>query len=136
MNQEMDNLNSKMDEMRDEIKVFENIDAMKSRADHEKRMFASRRKGLKKRRDALKVALKVQAEDLEKKRKSPQEMEKIAELETLEKKLKAMEDNLFVMKEFVSEKGAETNVAPLRDEVRGLGYEINSMLIVMQQKAA
>ena len=53
-----------------------------------------------------------------------------------EKKLRAMEDNLFVMKEFVNEKGAETNIGPIKDEVRGLGYEINQMLISLQQKAA
>jgi len=136
MNQEMENLSSKMDEMREEIKIFEDVDTLKNRAEAEKRMFASKKKALKKRRDALKVALKVQADELEKKRKSPQEMEKITEVETLEKKLRAMEDNLFVMKEFVSEKGAETNVGPLRNEVLGLGYEINQMLIQMQQKAA
>lgn len=136
MNQEMENLSSKMDEMREEIKIFEDVDSLKNRAEAEKRMYASKKKALKKRRDALKVALKVQADELEKKRKSPQEMEKITEVETLEKKLRAMEDNLFVMKEFVSEKGAETNVGPLRNEVLGLGYEINQMLIQMQQKAA
>lgn len=136
MNQEMDNLNQKMEEMRDEIKVFENIEGLKSRAQHEKVSLQTRHEALKKRRDALKLALKVQQESFEKKKKSPQEIEKINELENLEKKLKAMEDNLFVMKEFVSEKGAETNVAPIMDEVRGLGYEINQMLIHMQQKAA
>jgi len=136
MNQEMDNLNQKMEEMREEIKVFENIDALKASAEGERRVLASRKKVLKKRRDALKVALKVQADEFEKKRKSPQEQEKVTELETLEKKLRAMEDNLFVMKEFVNEKGAETNIGPIKDEVRGLGYEINQMLISLQQKAA
>ena len=136
MNQEMDNLNQKMEEMREEIVVFENLDALKARAEHEKRTFASRKKVLKKRRDALKVALRVQADEFEKKRKSPQDQEKITELETLEKKLRAMEDNLFVMKEFVNEKGAETNIGPIKDEVRGLSYEINQMLVAMQQKAA
>merc|ERR1711943_14500 len=121
MNQEMDNLNQKMEEMREEIVVFENLDALKARAEHEKRTFASRKKVLKKRRDALKVALRVQADEFEKKRKSPQDQEKITELETLEKKLRAM-------KEFVNEKGAETNIGPIKDEVRGLSYEINQML--------
>jgi len=124
MNQEMDNLNQKMEEMREEIKVFENLDALRTRAEHEKKMFKARHKTLKKRRDALKTSLKVQVDGFEKKKKSVQETEKISELETLEKKLRAMEDNLFVMKEFVSEKGAETNVGPLRDEVRGLGFEV------------
>merc|ERR1711998_681551 len=54
MNQEVDNLNQKMDEMRDEIKVFENLDALRGRADHEKKMYKARHKTLKKRRDALK----------------------------------------------------------------------------------
>merc|ERR1711975_167009 len=36
MNQEMDNLNQKMLEMREEIKMFENIDALKQRAEQEK----------------------------------------------------------------------------------------------------
>merc|ERR1711998_307424 len=39
MNQEMDNLNQKMEEMREEIKVFENIEGLKSRADHEKKVY-------------------------------------------------------------------------------------------------
>merc|ERR1711988_123291 len=69
MNQEMDNLNQKMDEMRDEIKMFENIDALKSRAEHEKKIYASRRKNLKKRREALKLQLKVQGEEYEQKKK-------------------------------------------------------------------
>merc|ERR1711988_741968 len=70
MNQEMDNLNQKMDEMREEIKVFENVDALRTRADHEKKMFKARHKTLKKRRDALKDALKIQVEGFEKKKKS------------------------------------------------------------------
>merc|ERR1712216_785351 len=137
MNQEMDNLNQKMDEMRDEIKMFENIDALKSRAEHEKKIYASRRKNLKKRREALKLQLKVQGEEYEQKKKTMPDMsEKMNELDNLEKKVRAMEDNLFVMREFVSEKGAETNVGPLRDEVRGLGHEINQTLIESMQKAA
>merc|ERR1719440_1669898 len=84
MNQEMDNLNQKMLEMRDEIKVFENIEGLKSRAQHEKVSLQTRHEALKKRRDALKLALKVQQESFEKKKKSPQEIEKINELENLE----------------------------------------------------
>lgn len=136
MNQEMDNLNQKMNEMRDEIKVFENLDALKSRAEHEKKMYKARRKTLQKRRDALKVSLKVQVEDFEKKKKSVKESEQIGELEALEKKLRAMEDNLFVMKEFVAEKGAETDVAPHLNEVRGMVFEINTLLSQQLQKAA
>jgi len=136
MNQEMDNLNQKMDEMRDEIKVFENLDALRSRAEHEKKMYKARRKTLQKRRDALKVSLKVQVEEFEKKKKSVKESEQIGELEALEKKLRAMEDNLFVMKEFVAEKGAETDVAPHLNEVRGMVFEINSLLSQQLQKAA
>merc|ERR1719164_137079 len=136
MNQEMDNLNQKMDEMRDEIKVFENLDALRGRADHEKKMFRQRQKTLKKRRDALKCQLKVQADKMESMKKDPKDQEKVAELESLEKNIKTKEDNLFFIKEFVAEKGAETNVAPLMDEVRGLGFEINQLLIQQQQKVA
>ena len=56
--------------------------------------------------------------------------------QALEKKLRAMEDNLFVMKEFVAEKGAETDVAPHLNEVRGMVFEINSLLSQQLQKAA
>lgn len=137
MNQEMDNLNQKMDEMRDEIKIFENIDALKSRADHEKRIYAARKEVLEKRRTALKLQLKCQEEAYNKAKKgAPDTIDKANELDNLEKKVRAMEDNLFVMREFVSEKGAETNVGPLRDEVRGLGHDINKTLIEMQQRGS
>merc|ERR1711988_1795686 len=135
MNQEMDNLKQKMEEMYEEIKIFENIGALKSRAQNEKQGLDKRRKGLRKRRDALKIQLRVQTEEFER-NKQMQDHEKLNELDTIEKKIKAMEDNLFVMREFVSEKGAETNFGPLQNEVRGLGAEINSMLCEMQQKAA
>merc|ERR1712216_960816 len=130
----MDNLNQKMDEMREEIKMFENIDALKHRAEEEKRGLSQRRNNLKKRRNALRLQLKVQSENFEK-NKSVADVDKLSELSGLEKKMKAMEENLFVMREFVAEKGAETNVQPLQAEVQGLGAEINAMLCDMQQKA-
>jgi len=137
MNQEMDNLNQKMEEMRDEIKIFEDIDALKTRAEHEKKIYKSKRALLKKRRDTWKHQLKIQSEEAEqRKKKNDINQDKSNELDNLEKKVRAMEDNLFVMKEFVSEKGAETNVAPLRDEVRNLGHELNQMLIDAIQRAA
>merc|ERR1712196_281387 len=127
-----DNLNQKMEEMREEIKIFENIDALRRLAEEEKKGLTQRRKNLKKRRDALRLQLKVQNENFEKS-KSVQDNDKLIELLNMEKKIKALEDNLFVMREFIAEKGAETNVQPLKEEVRGLSQEINSLLCDMQQ---
>merc|ERR1719409_70953 len=121
--------------MYDEIKIFENIGALKNRAAQERNGLVKRRKVLEKRRHALKTQLSLQSETFER-NKPMADQEKLNELENLEKKIRAMEDNLFVMREFVSEKGAETNFGPLQNDVRGLGGEINAMLCEMQQKAA
>lgn len=136
MNQEMDNLNDKMQEMRDEINVFENIGDLRKRASNEIAVYENRIMMLTQRKKALEKAKEEQKADHDKRKKTVKEIEAEKELENLEKRLQAMEENLFGLREFVFERNAQTNVAPLRDEVQGLGFEINNMLISMQQKAA
>eukprot|EP00658_Telonema_sp_P-2_P081339 TRINITY_DN830_c0_g1_i7.p2 TRINITY_DN830_c0_g1~~TRINITY_DN830_c0_g1_i7.p2 ORF type:complete len:311 (-),score=129.21 TRINITY_DN830_c0_g1_i7:346-1278(-) len=127
MTQEMDNLNQKMNEMRVEIKTYSDLEAVEQSAISEKVHLGQRRDVLQGRCNELRALVEQRRKVCDAKRTATQS-EASKALETQESKLKALEDNLFLMRETVAQKSAETNIAPIREECRGVTNQIHQMI--------
>merc|ERR1712227_261150 len=100
--------------MRAEIKTYSDLDAVEQSAIAEKAALSQRKSVLHKTCKELQTMVEAKRKALDAKRTASQTDATMA-LETQETKLKALEDNLFLMRETVAQKSAETNIAPVRE---------------------
>jgi len=127
MTQEMDNLTQKMNEMRAEIKTYSDLEAVEQSALQEKQHLSGRKNTLQSNSTALQQLVESRRKILDVKRNAAASDASKA-LETQETKMKALEDNLFLMRETVAQKSAETNIEPIRNECTTLSTSIHQML--------
>eukprot|EP00656_Telonema_subtile_P032433 TRINITY_DN3560_c0_g1_i1.p1 TRINITY_DN3560_c0_g1~~TRINITY_DN3560_c0_g1_i1.p1 ORF type:complete len:633 (-),score=181.91 TRINITY_DN3560_c0_g1_i1:259-2157(-) len=127
MSQEMDNLNQKMNEMRMEIKTYSDLGAVEQSAIAEKQHLTQRRSVLQNNQNEFRALVEQRRKICDAKRGAANS-ETSKALEAQETKMKALEDNLFLMRETVAQKSAETNIAPIRDECRNICSSIHTML--------
>merc|ERR1711959_460136 len=110
-----------------EIKTYEDLNAVEQSAIEEKALLAQRKAQLQAQCQGLQSLVEGRRRILDTKRTASQSDASKA-LETQETKLRALEDNLFLMRETVAQKSAETNIAPTRDHCMGISDEIHTIL--------
>lgn len=127
MTMEMDNLNQKMKEMRVEIKTYSDLEAVEQSAINEKMHLSQRKESLQQRCNEMRGLVEQRRKVCDGKRHASNS-EAAKALEAQETKMRALEDNLFLLRETVEQKNAETNIAPIRDECRSITQSIHQML--------
>ena len=151
MTQEMDNLTQKMNEMRAEIKTYSDLEAVEQSALQEKQHLSGRKNTLQSNSTALQQLVESRRKILDVKRNAAasdaskaletQEvritayhsliellLSHLLNLLLCQTKMRALEDNLFLMRETVAQKSAETNIEPIRNECTTLSTSIHQML--------
>ncbi|KAJ0022728.1 hypothetical protein NQD34_014862 [Periophthalmus magnuspinnatus] len=115
--------------METELKTYRDIDSLKRNAEDKKKKLEEQRVSLSQRQESFRQLLDHITVTYEALKAKLEENETHAQLTNLEKKWQHIEQNNFVMKEFIASKSQESDYAPVAQRVSQQVAEYNKMLI-------
>ncbi|XP_055007125.1 intraflagellar transport protein 74 homolog [Boleophthalmus pectinirostris] len=115
--------------METELKTYRDIDSLKRSAEDKKKKLEEQRVCLSQRQESFRQLLDHITHTYEALKTKLEENETHAQLTNLEKKWQHIEQNNFVMKEFIASKSQESDYAPVAQRVSQQVAEYNKMLI-------
>ena len=126
---ELKQLQEKMGTMKDEIKGFDDVEGLRNRATFTKDELEKLREKYIIRRSLIKQQVAALSAQVESTKKAMTKNETGKGLASLESKLRHYEQNIFNLKEFVEQKGRETDFLTLKEGVMDMTSKLNSMAI-------
>ncbi|XP_026874634.2 intraflagellar transport protein 74 homolog [Electrophorus electricus] len=126
---EMDSLKEKIQQMSEGLQTYRDLDALKSSGELKKKQLREDRVSLMERRDSFKKITQKMNQEYESLAAQLQENETRTQLRNLERKWQHHEQNNFVMKEFITSKGMESDYRPVMKTVTKQLADYNKVLI-------
>uniref|UniRef100_G3N7I2 Intraflagellar transport 74 homolog n=1 Tax=Gasterosteus aculeatus aculeatus TaxID=481459 RepID=G3N7I2_GASAC len=130
---ELSTLKERVTAMEAELVTYRDLDALRHTAEQKKRRLQEDRVLLTRRRDSLRQLLEEKNQKYEALKAALQENETHAQLTNLERKWQHLEQNNFVMKEFIASKSQESDFASVAKNVSQQVAEYNKSLIDVLQ---
>ncbi|XP_003968254.1 intraflagellar transport protein 74 homolog isoform X1 [Takifugu rubripes] len=132
---ELSSLKERISTMESELTTYSDLDRLRHAADKKKKRLQEERQLLTQRREFFKQLLKEMSEKYEALKRKLQENETHAQLSNLERKWQHLEQNNFVMKEFISSKTQESDYNSVTTTVYQQVSDYNKLLIQLLQNA-
>ncbi|XP_046870948.1 intraflagellar transport protein 74 homolog isoform X2 [Hypomesus transpacificus] len=126
---ELNTLKEKILQMREGLETYSNLDALKKSGEDKKKRLQEDQVSLTQRKDTFRKVMQKMNEEYEAMKTQLQENETHAQLTNLERKWQHLEQNNFVMKEFIASKGMESDYRPVVKNVSRQLAEYNKILI-------
>ncbi|NWU39773.1 IFT74 protein, partial [Hylia prasina] len=126
---EVASLKDKIEQIKAELEIYNNLPALKAAAEEKKKKLEDEKEKLIKRKHAFKKIMEQLNTEYETLKKELQENETHSQLTNLERKLQHLEQNNFMMKEFIAAKIKESDYEPVMKNSRKLVKEYNQALI-------
>ncbi|XP_074611284.1 intraflagellar transport protein 74 homolog isoform X2 [Acropora palmata] len=126
---ELESLKEKINSMTQELEVYNDLDALKDESEDKKRRLYEEKKVLLTRKETLIEYVKKLSAVYDASRSKLIENETHSQLGNLERKWCHLEQNNFVMKEFIAQKSLESDYDGLKQRALGDIDEINKLLI-------
>ncbi|TNM96406.1 hypothetical protein fugu_016067 [Takifugu bimaculatus] len=133
---ELSSLKERISTMESELTTYSDLDRLRHAADKKKKRLQEERQLLTQRREFFKQLLKEMSEKYEALKRKLQENETHAQLSNLERKWQHLEQNNFVMKEFISSKTQESDYSSVTTTVYQQVSDYNKLLIQLLHKNA
>ncbi|NXB07284.1 IFT74 protein, partial [Cnemophilus loriae] len=126
---ELASLKDKIEQTKVELEIYNNLPALKASGEEKKKKLQEDKEKLTKRNRAFKKIMEHLNTEYETLKKELQENETHSQLTNLERKWQHLEQNNFMMKEFIATKSQESDYQPIMKNVRKLVKEHNKALI-------
>ncbi|KAG7524945.1 hypothetical protein JOB18_019571 [Solea senegalensis] len=126
---ELSSLKERISTMESELLTFRDLDSLRRSAEDKKRRLQDERLSLTQRQDSFKQLLEEMNQNYEALKTKVQDNETHAQLANLERKWQHLEQNNFVMKEFIASKSQESDYASVAKTVAQQVSEYNKSLI-------
>ncbi|KAM9507559.1 intraflagellar transport protein 74 homolog isoform 2-T3 [Guaruba guarouba] len=126
---ELASLQDKIEQTKMDLKVYNNLPALKASGEEKKQRLQDDKEKLTKRTRAFKKIMEHLNTEYETVKRELQENETHSQLINLERKWQHHEQNNFMMKEFIATKSQESDYQPIMKNVRKLVTEYNKALI-------
>ncbi|KAM6303087.1 intraflagellar transport protein 74 homolog [Podargus strigoides] len=126
---ELASLKDKIEQKKTELEVYNDLPALKASGEEKIKRLKDDKEKLTKRRDAFKKIMEQLNAEYDALKRELQENETHSQLTNLERKLQHLEQNNFMMKEFIATKSQESDYHPIVKNVRKLVAEHNKALI-------
>ncbi|XP_027130289.1 intraflagellar transport protein 74 homolog [Larimichthys crocea] len=126
---ELSTLRERVSTMESELRTYRDLDTLKHTAEEKKKRLQVERVSMTQRRDSFKQLLEEMNQKYEALKSKLQENETHAQLANLERKWQHMEQNNFVMKEFIASKSQETDYDSVAKNVSQQVSEYNKSLM-------
>uniref|UniRef100_A0A8C3AA65 Intraflagellar transport 74 n=1 Tax=Cyclopterus lumpus TaxID=8103 RepID=A0A8C3AA65_CYCLU len=126
---ELSTLQERVSTMESELVTYRDLDALRHTAEEKKKRLQEDRVSLTQRRDSFRQLLEEMNQKYEALKTTLQENETHAQLANLERKWQHLEQNNFVMKEFIASKSQESDYASVATNVSQQVAEYNKTLI-------
>ncbi|CAD5122516.1 DgyrCDS10939 [Dimorphilus gyrociliatus] len=126
---ELANLKEQISRMDDDLTIYQDLDRLKREAEERKLQLGEDKINLYKRRESLRRALVYVSSDYDGLRTQLNDNETHIQLLNLERKWQHLEQNNFVVKEFIASKSHETDIRPVSKRVDGMLRNYNEHLI-------
>ncbi|XP_058683651.1 intraflagellar transport protein 74 homolog [Poecile atricapillus] len=126
---ELASLKDKMEQTKAELEIYNNLPALKASGEEKKKKLQDDKEKLTKRSRAFKKIMEHLNTEYETLKKELEENEIHSQLTNLERKWQHLEQNNFMMKEFIATKSRESDYQPIMKNVRKLVKEHNEALI-------
>uniref|UniRef100_A0A671QVR6 Intraflagellar transport 74 homolog n=1 Tax=Sinocyclocheilus anshuiensis TaxID=1608454 RepID=A0A671QVR6_9TELE len=131
---ELQTLRDQLKLMTQEIHTYRDLDALKAAGEDRKKRLQEDRVTLSQRKDTVKMRIHNMNEEYESLKNQLQENETHVELTNMERKWQHLEQNNFVMKEFIASKGVESDYRPVMKNVNKQRLEYNKILVDTLQR--
>uniref|UniRef100_A0A8C1DG13 Intraflagellar transport 74 n=1 Tax=Cyprinus carpio carpio TaxID=630221 RepID=A0A8C1DG13_CYPCA len=131
---ELQTLRDQLKLMKQEIHTYRDLDALKAAGEDRKKRLQEDRVTLTQRKDTFKKIIHNMNEEYESLKNQLQENETHVELTNMERKWQHLEQNNFVMKEFIASKGVESDYRPVMKNVNKQLLEYNKILVDTLQR--
>ncbi|XP_010075210.1 PREDICTED: intraflagellar transport protein 74 homolog [Pterocles gutturalis] len=132
---ELASLKDKIEQTKTDLEVYNNLPALKASGEEKKKRLQDDKEKLTKRSRAFKKIMEHLNTEYEMLKKELQENETHSQLTNLERKWQHLEQNNFMMKEFIATKSQESDYQPIMRNARKLVTEHNKALIEALQNA-
>ncbi|KAM4640413.1 intraflagellar transport protein 74 homolog isoform 3-T4 [Amazona ochrocephala] len=126
---ELASLQDKIEQTKMDLKVYNNLPALKASGEEKKQRLQDDKEKLTKRTHAFKKIMEHLNTEYETVKRDLQENETHSQLINLERKWQHHEQNNFMMREFIATKSQESDYQPIMKNVRKLVTEYNKALI-------
>lgn len=126
---ELDMLTERVSTMESELLTYRDLDTLRRTSEDKKKRLQQDQESLTQRRETLDQLLEEMNRKHEALKSTLQENETHAQLVNLEQKWKHLEQNNFVMKEFIASKSQESDYTSVAKNVDQLVAEYNKILI-------
>ncbi|NXK62946.1 IFT74 protein, partial [Sylvietta virens] len=126
---ELASLKDKIEQMKAELEIYNNLPALKASGEEKKKKLQDDKEKLTKRSHAFKKIMEHLNTEYEMLKKELQDNETHSQLTNLERKWQHLEQNNFMMKEFIAAKIQESDYQPIMKNSRKLIKEYNKALI-------
>lgn len=126
---ELSQLKEKMASMRDEMRGFEDIEGLRSRATFTKDELEKLREKYITRRGAIKQQVAALSAQVDSNKKALSMNETNKNLTSLEQKLRHYEQNIFSLREYIETKGRETDFESLKTDVFKMVKNLNDKAV-------
>ncbi|XP_014739576.1 PREDICTED: intraflagellar transport protein 74 homolog isoform X2 [Sturnus vulgaris] len=126
---ELASLKDKIEQTKAELEIYNNLPALKASGEEKKKKLQDDKEKLTKRSHAFKKIMECLNTEYDTLKKELQENETHSQLTNLERKWQHLEQNNFMMKEFIATKSQESDYRPIMKNSRKLVKEHNKALI-------
>jgi len=128
MKSELASLKEKIETMKQELVTFENIDDLRLNAQVREVEMTGKHQHLLSQKETINAAVTRLQSEHDSLKKKLYENEAHIQLENLEKKWKHLEQNNFMMKEFIASKNGQSNYKPIAKDIEKQLAEYNSLI--------
>ncbi|XP_042730139.1 intraflagellar transport protein 74 homolog [Lagopus leucura] len=129
MTDELASLKERIEKTTADLEVYKDLPALKASGEEKKKRLQEEKEKLTKLSHGFKKIMETLNAEYETLKRELQENETYSQLMNLERKWQHLEQNNFMMKEFIATKSQESNYQPVRKNVRKLVTEYNKALI-------
>lgn len=129
MTDELASLKERIEQTTAELDVYKDLPALKASGEEKKKRLQDDKEKLTKLRHGFKKVMETLNAEYETLRRELQENETHSQLTNLERKWQHLEQNNFMMKEFIATKSQESDYEPVREKARKLVTEYNKAII-------
>ncbi|KAK7119996.1 hypothetical protein R3I93_023106 [Phoxinus phoxinus] len=126
---ELQTLRDQLELMKRDMHTYRDLEALAAAGDHRKKRLQEDRVTLTQRKDTFRKTIHNMSEEYESLKHQLQENETHVELTNMERKWQHLEQNNFVMKEFIASKAVESDYRPVVKTANKHLQEYNTILV-------
>jgi len=127
--EELNSLKDKINKMTEELETYTDLNTLRRNAEEKKDLLTQEKDDLQSSKQQFKQDVKELNKSYDEKKVALEENETYVQLGNLERKWQHLEQNNFAMRDYISQKTAETSYAPLKENVNAWVYQINQQII-------